>query len=322
MKINYSKIILDLLSEFSKKEKEIISRRFGLRKKQRETLEAIGRDYGVCRERIRQIQDDVLSKIRLKSKKYPKVFQSFLKYLNKKGGLKKEDILLEELGSKRWKNEIYFLLSINNSFKRIKEDNDFYSFWITKPRSLDLAKRVIQSSLDNLQKAKKLLPLKKLNTSLNKKEVLESYIEISKKIQKSKKGLYGLSTWPEINPRGIKDKVYVIFKETGKPLHFSEAASLLKGAHVQTVHNELIKDPRFVLIGRGIYALSEWGYIPGEAKDVIFTILKNDGPLTKDKILRKVLKQRQIKKSTILLNLNNKDYFLRDSQGKYTIKEI
>jgi len=99
-------------------------------------------------------------------------------------------------------------------------------------------------------------------------------------------------------------------------------AKLVEGALSQTVHNELIKDPRFVLVGRGIYALKEWGYTPGQVKDVIFKILKEDGPLTQSEILERVLKQRLVKESTILLNLNNKKHFLRDTQGRYQIKEI
>ena len=93
-------------------------------------------------------------------------------------------------------------------------------------------------------------------------------------------------------------------------------------ALIQTVHNELIKDPRFVLVGRGIYALSEWGYYPGQVKDVILKVLKEKRrPLTKEEILEKVLSQRLVKENTILLNLSNKKYFLRNSQGKYWVKE-
>jgi len=132
-----------------------------------------------------------------------------------------------------------------------------------------------------------------------------------------------LLDWPEINPRGVKDKAYIVFKKIGKPLHFDEVARLIEGSLVQTVHNELIKDPRFVLVGRGIYALEEWGYFPGQVKDVILKILKEEGkPLTKEEILEKVRKQRLVKENTVFLNLSNKKHFLRNSQGKYEVKEI
>jgi DNA-directed RNA polymerase delta subunit len=123
----------------------------------------------------------------------------------------------------------------------------------------------------------------------------------------------------------------LVFKKHGKPLHFTKVAELIdkfnynlpnKKTYSQTVHNELIKDSRFVLVGRGIYALKEWGYERGYVKDVIFQVLKSaQKPLDKEEILEKVLKQRIVKENTVLLNLSNKNYFLRTSKGNYTIKE-
>ncbi len=148
-------------------------------------------------------------------------------------------------------------------------------------------------------------------------------MEVSKKIQKNKEDLFGLKDWPEINPKGIKDRAYLVFKKIEKPLHFAEVANLIEGSQIQTVHNELIRDSRFVLVGRGIYALTEWGYYSGQVKDVISKVLKETGkPLTKEEVLERVLKQRLVKENTILLNLSNKNYFLRDPQGRYMVKEI
>ncbi len=148
-------------------------------------------------------------------------------------------------------------------------------------------------------------------------------MEISKKIQQNKEGLFGLSDWPEINPRTIKDKAYLVLKKNQKPLHFSRITDLIEGgALVQTVHNELIKDPKFILVGRGIYALKEWGYEPGYLKDIILKVLKeSQKPLTKQEILSAVFEQRMVKENTVLLNLSNKKYFLRDDKGRYLIRE-
>jgi len=131
--------------------------------------------------------------------------------------------------------------------------------------------------------------------------------------------LYGLREWPEVNPKGIKDKIYLLLKKAGEPLHFTDVAKGIEGSLVQTVHNELIRDPRFVLIGRGIYALKNWGYIEGDVKDVISNIIGSESrPLTKQEILDRVMKQRHIKENTVLMNLSNKRYFSRDDQGRYT----
>ena len=53
-------------------------------------------------------------------------------------------------------------------------------------------------------------------------------------------------------------------------MHFKEVAEAIsktfgKKTHYATCHNELIKDSRFVLVGRGMYALAEWGYQAGIA---------------------------------------------------------
>lgn len=318
---NYQKICSDLIDDLPQRQKEVISRRFGLDGAKRETLESIGQDFGICRERTRQIQETGLAKIKPKLDRYETVFQSFLNYFEKFGGLKREDILLADLGGEKHQNEVYFLLNLKQPFQKLGENNDFYYLWLISDESFQTAKKSINVIYNHLQKIGKPLTLKDfVSLTLLKKEVLNSYLEISKQIQKNKEGFYGLKDWPEINPRGIKDKAFLVFKKMQKPLHFSIVANLIAGANLQTVHNELIRDARFVLVGRGIYALKEWGYSPGQVKDVIFAVLKEKGPLAKEDVLKKVLEQRQVKENTILLNLSNKKYFLKDPNGRYRPK--
>jgi len=233
--------------------------------------------------------------------------------------LRKEDILLADLGREKFKNEVYFLLTLKEPFQRLNESDIFYSLWFIDQNSIQLAKTILEHLYNRFQKIGKPLAFRDLNPSTPlKREVLISYLEISKKIQKNEEGFYGLKSWPEINPRGIKDRAYLIFKKIGRPLHFTEVANLIEGAHLQTVHNELIRDQRFVLVGRGKYALAEWGYFPGQVKDVILKILIDKGrPMTKEEILEEVKKQRLVKENTIFLNLSNKEYFERDSKRRY-----
>jgi len=267
-----------------------------------------------------------------KLEKYQKVFQYFSNQISDFGGLKKEDILLDSLGGPKFQNHTFFLLTLGKRFKRFSEDKNFYSLWAINPDSLNFAKKVLDSLYSRFTEVNRPLSFdeifKNIDPNLEKPltpQALQSFLEASKKIQSGIDSQFGLKDWSEINPRGVRDRAYLIFKEEKKPLHFSEVTQLINNSEykkisqpsalVQTVHNELIKDSRFVLVGRGLYALREWGYVPGVVKDIVSMILKEEKrPLTKEEIIKKVLKQRVVKVNTILINLN---YFPRTPDGKY-----
>ena len=142
-------------------------------------------------------------------------------------------------------------------------------------------------------------------------------------------GRWGLVKWPMVNPKNIRDKIYVILHDNKEPMHFEKIAEAIKNSDfkrknvtTQAIHNELIKDKRFVLIGRGIYALSEWGYKNGTVADIISEVLKKEGgPLHRDEIVKRVLKDRQVKETTILLNLQGKSQFKRVAKATYALAE-
>ena len=318
MKFNYPQICSSLLKGLTERQKEIILLRFGLKRKgKKTTLESIGKIYGITRVRVRQIEKDALLKIRPEIKKNPEAFQYLKDYLKKEGRLKKENLLLEELGGKTNQNQIYFLLTLGEGFERVGETDDFHALWADSKNSLLRAEKTIATLSLRLKKMGHPLSLKAWADS---NRILKSTLEASKKIQQNSEGLFGLREWPEINPRGVKDRAYLLFKKEQRPLHFREVAQLIGPALPQTVHNELIKDSRFVLVGRGLYALGEWGYQEGVVKEVILEVLQKAGkPLTKEEILKKVLSQRMVKENTVLLNLSNKEYFLRTPEGFYTI---
>jgi hypothetical protein len=319
--LNLSKICQDLISDLPERQEEVILRRFGFGKfKERQTLEEIGKNFGITRERVRQIQEDAFSKIREKLENYKNVYKDFERYFLSFGGVKKEEILLQDLGQKKWEKEVYFLLSLDKKFKRYPEKREHFAFWALEGNFVERAKKNIEILSQKLREIGKPIPLKNLSFISLEKPALISLLEITKLIQKNEEGLYGLREWPEINPRGIRDKAYLALKKVKKPLHFTEITKLIEGAHLQTVHNELIKDERFVLIGRGIYALREWGYEPGFVKDLLIKILKEKGPLEKEKVLKEILRQRMVKENTVLLNLSNRKYFSRDPQGRYRLK--
>jgi len=332
MKLNYQKICQDLIKDLPQRQKDIVEQRFGLEDEERKTLEAIGRGYGITRERVRQIEEDGFSKIRPKLEKYQEVFQYFEGEIEKFGGLRKEDILLNSLAGSKFQNQVFFLLILGEKFQRFAENKVFHSLWAIDQNSFNFAKEVLDFLSKKLLEINQPLSfanlLKKANLQFKSltSRSLQSYLEISKRIQPGIEGNYGLKDWPEINPRGVRDRAYLVFKKEKRPLHFAQVTRLINNskfekisqppALIQTVHNELIKDQRFVLVGRGLYALGEWGYQPGVVKDVISMILQEEKkPLTKGEIIDRVLKQRIVKVNTILLSLG---HFPKTANGKYS----
>ncbi len=323
--LDYNQVYLDLTKEMPEDIKEILSRRFGIEKEQPETLESIGKDFNVTRERIRQIQEKALSEIKKEHQSFLKrIYQNFIKYFSEHGGFKREDIALTDLGKEYFKRYVYFFLTLGDPFFRHYEKPEYFSFWALDKFSKEDVKEILIFLARQLEKTKKILNSEELASLVFPKYKIDvpaliSFLEVSKEIDQSSGGFYGLKKWPEINPRGSKDRAYIVLKREQRPLHFKEIAQLIEGdAFYQTVHNELIKDPRFVLVGRGIYALREWGYEPGMVKDVIYRALKDSKkPLSREEIIDKVLSQRIVGRNTILMNLNDKNYFGKDPQGNY-----
>ncbi|MFC1630071.1 sigma factor-like helix-turn-helix DNA-binding protein [Patescibacteria group bacterium] len=341
--INFSQICDDLLKNLSPRQKEVVERRFGLKSGSGETLEAIGKSHNITRERVRQIERDSFEKMKPKVKKYQNAFNYLVSSVKRYGGLKKEDTLLLELASERNHPKANLLLALHDQFSRIPDNPEFYPLWTTDKNSLKLAKKVNNFITSKLKEQGKAMPFSKVfefckksalskENNLNSQNVL-SFVEVSKKIEQGMNNLFGLKDWPEINPKGIKDRAFLVLQKEQKPIHFTNIASLIpklpfienfeRRVVPQTVHNELIKDPRFVLVGRGMYALKEWGYEPGVVKDIIKKVMKDKGkPMTKKEIMRETLKQRMVKESTVALNLQNNPTFIKNTEGKYTLRKI
>lgn len=335
-KLSYQQIEKDLLSALSDRTQEVLKRRFALHQEERETLESIGEDFGVTRERIRQIEKAGLDQIREEKESYlGDCLLDFYSYFNNKGGIKREDKSLEELGGPQYKAHVFFLLRLDPQFYYGGPTEKVYAFW-----SFGQDRRsIVEQIVDSLEKK-----LKQINSPVERNEILGfdiadnpdfllSCLEIAHRIESNPHGLYGLADWPQIKPRGLKDKSFLALKQSQRPLHFREITRLINSsfrdwgvsqtrkALTQTVHNELIRDSRFVLVGRGLYALKEWGYEPGTVADVIERILKNsDRPLTRGEIVDKVLEQRMVQENTIILNLSREDQFIRDEEGDYQLK--
>lgn len=344
MKFDYQKIVDNFLNVLSERSKKIVSRRFALGKKKLETLEKIGKDYGITRERVRQIEVDSIKKIKKNIKKlesgndFAELQNYFKLILDKSAGIKREDLFIEKLGEQADRSNIIFLLHLADNIFRSKEDEANYAFFSYGKEPIKLSQEIEKKIFKYLKEAGEPLSLgdivKEIKVDQN---MVKSCIEISKRVKNTVNGKkYGLINWPEVNPKTVRDKIFFILKNNDKPLHYKDISENIvrldsevlatpvssKKLHPQTIHNELIRNKNFVLIGRGIYALKEWGYNEGQVKDVISDILKNSkNSLSKDEIVQLVSEKRMVRESTILLNLQNKKMFSRDTSGKYQIRE-
>jgi len=326
-----------ILSPLKDRSLDIVKSRFGLGvESERKTLEAIGEKYGITRERVRQIEQAALALIK-KGDEYKSEKNSWdeLKaIIDELGGLVSEDELLAVFSKdEELKNHIHFYLVLGDDFVKHREDDDFVARWSVNHDLTDKVHTSLKSlyqKLDNDEIISEsdmvnrfLDELKKINIEHRDEELAKRWLRLSKGVSKNPLGEWGKTSASGVKARGIKDYAYLMMRKHGSPMHFREVAEAITGTfekkcHTATCHNELIKDKRFVLVGRGMYALSEWGYKPGVVRDVIKEILKREGSLTKEEVIEKVLKERYLKKNTILVNLQNPKYFKKGKDKKYT----
>lgn len=329
-----------LLSVLPERARDVLTKRYGLGSDgETYTLEAIGQSYGITRERVRQIENYGIQSIQ-KSEEYKKHFELFIemqKLIDELGGgLIAEHVFLDEVAKdSQTRNHLYFLLVVGDPFYRGKETPHYNHRWYTErtiAESVEAALRKVHQTLDRDELISEQEILNRFRNALidladkHDEDVLKRWLLISKQIGRNPLGDWGPADSPNVRVKGIRDYAYLAVKRHGSPMHFREVAKGIEQlfghkAHVATTHNELIKDPRFVLVGRGLYALTEWGYTAGVVKDVLREILASDGPLSREELIDKVRKERYVKDNTILVNLQDANLFKRLSNGTYTLAD-
>ncbi len=333
-----NKVTKKIISQLSSRTGDVIMNRFGLTVDARKrTLEEIGKKYGITRERVRQIEDTALNFIKKSSayKAEQVVFEELKQLMHSLGSIVAEHELLPYISKDRaTQNHINFFLTLGDAFKKHREDNHFhtrYSVDDEMAEKVHEALRKLYASLNDedlipeTEMIKKFFnQMKDLSEQYRDEEMAKRWLSMSKIVAKNPLGEWGKTSSPNIRVRGVKDYAFLVMRRHGTPLHFKEVADSIsktfnKKIHYATCHNELIKDPRFVLVGRGMYALSEWGYKRGITREVIAEILKREGPLSKEDIIQKVNKERYFKKNTILVNLANLKYFKKNKSGLYSV---
>tara|TARA_B100000508_G_scaffold113876_1_gene92579 strand:+ start:2538 stop:3563 length:1026 start_codon:yes stop_codon:yes gene_type:complete len=329
-----------LLEALPERARDVLEKRYGLGKDgETFTLEAIGQSYGITRERVRQIENYGIQQIQ-KSEAYKKHYDLFIemqKLIDQLGGgLIAEHVLLDELSDEALtRNHLYFLLVVGDPFYKSKENPQYSHRWYTERKTAESVEKALRSVHKGLNRDELISESDIVNrfraelaemAAEHNEEVLKRWLHISKQIGRNPLGDWGPSDSPNIRVKGIRDYAYLAVKRHGSPMHFREVAEAINElfghkAHVATTHNELIKDNRFVLVGRGLYALTEWGYTAGVVKDVLREILQSEGPLSREEIIDKVRKERYVKDNTILVNLQDTNLFKKLANGTYTLAE-
>ena len=311
------------------REREIISRRFGL-SGQKETLEQIGELLNITRERVRQLEKAILVRLRIGAEEgqiedLAAAEKLIIRNLTELGRVARTTDLADRLyghkASPAERAKLTFIASISKNLTAIDENDLYYA-------AIGIVHARVDEIVSIIKKNKKPMTIDELDADLDYEhpDHIKAVASISKLLA-SLNGLWGLAKWPTVTPRNIRDKIFVVLEAKKEPMHFSDIAEAIsksdfrrKNVTIQAIHNELIKDSRFVLIGRGIYALSSWGYRKGTVADIITDILKEaDEPLTREEIVKRVLHARKVKETTVLLNLQNKQLFDKVDKDSYTL---
>ena len=377
--LNLAEIISHLLSNLNPREQDVLRRRYGLAGSEKETLESIGRAHKLTRERIRQIENVSVNKIKKNQsseKLQSKLQKTVGDLLSEHGGVIDKAYLFKILHqlaklqnvnseSAEYYNHLSFLTSriINDNLEELNDQELFNDLVKLKEQGIEHLAEVATEALNKISEAKLMvatddlidLILKSstyqkhvdkfqapgnLDFSNQMKEALPDYsdkvwgnrvvyglIKSIKKLDQNKFGNWGHTAWREVLPKTVNDKIYLVLKNHGKPMYYGDIAKRItelgfdaKNVNTATTHNELILDDKYVLVGRGMYGLKEWGYQDGTVADVVEAVLKAAArPMAKDELTEAVMKQRLVKQTTVNLALMNKNRFAKNSDGKYVI---
>lgn len=332
-----------VLQHLNPREKQVLTGRYGLTDGHPQTLEHIGKILNLTRERVRQIESECFKKLNNIPLSTGQIQTANLIFqvIEENGNIMVEKKLLNSLlasnDTEIARKGVLFILNLVPRFNFFKETEAYRSSWHINGFNQEFLAQVISATQEALEKLQKPVAREVLSDRTKKQsdnpeiqtlsaEIFESYISVSKEIDKNAFQEWGLVSWREIHPKDIGDKAYLVLLHHGSPEHYSKITELInkqgfdrRVAHKETVHNELIRDARFVLIGRGIYALKKWGYKKGIVAEIIQDVLQNAGKsLNRDEIIEAVLRQRMVKKNTIVVGLSNRKLFGKTPDDKYT----
>jgi hypothetical protein len=337
-------IFSDILASLAEKERSVITRRIGLHG-ERETLQEIGNSYDITRERVRQIEDVGIKKIGriMRTSPLMRIQESGEKILALHGGAMTRDRLVNaiiaDIGVEGALNHniIDVLLQADFNLQKSKPQLGTNTYFHFPEISKKLIEAIHKEGIKVLKKRGDIIEMTALYEMIKVNlfaqfgkidlMLIDSVMDVYLDIVKGEEKFIGLEKWKILNPATLKDKAIYVLKKKKEPMHFLDIANAIteyfsEPVKISTIHNELIRNEEFVLIGRGIYVLKDWGYKDGTVLDVILDIFKKAGtPLSTEEITNRVLKIRQVKTTTIYMNLQNKKYIERVGRNLYQAKQ-
>jgi hypothetical protein len=224
---NYKEVVEQILKELRRdRDRQIIARRFGFGMSRRQTLEKIGGDFDITRERVRQIEKAAIAKMRASgSAEIARAGELLRAIVADQGGITPTPDVATIIGATESDIPyIVFLALLSPGIELIEEDDDLRQAVSLAPiyaRSQVI--QLINETISTVKDYAKPITLAKLSNKLPSQLetiTLEQLMRVSKKLAYFD-GKWGLITWPEVNPKSIRDKTYLVLSRHGRPLHFS-----------------------------------------------------------------------------------------------------
>ncbi len=321
---SFREIVERELENFPKRTQDIVKSRFDIYGKGKPmTLESIGERYGITRERIRQIIQQVLRDFGSRSKEEVQAaIETLESILRSRGGIAAKQDLYQTISGEDLaeRGAIDLFLDYSDRFAVLERDPRFRPSVLLSDFDMEMYDQILNVIHAIFEKEGRPFvfdevydALRSIRPDALEKPHFESYLQTSAKLAVNPFGHWGLVHWPEVNPKSTRDKAYLVLKYGKKPLHFRDIARHIdehglgrrKPTNPQTAHNELIKDPIFSLVGRGVYGLREWGHEGGTVRDAIEKVLRaSKKSMSRKEIYASVLREKEVKATTILINLN------------------
>lgn len=274
IEIDIDNLVRKALQIEDNRARDVIVRRHGLKSLQRHTLASLGAEYGLTRERIRQIEATALRniKLRIETEKEAREFVELTEdYLKKVSKLRRSDLLAKDIWvlcglrgeyNPIFENKLNFIARTLGKPHIVDATPGTYTIWHIDRNIYDLAVTLVKKLLDSGEhNFDRFLEAITREHKLVEPVIL-NYLSVSRNFGVGPYGHVGADHWLQVNPKTVRDKAYLVLSQSTEPMHFREIAELVnqisqKKKAPATVHNELIRDPRFTLVGRGTYSLNE-----------------------------------------------------------------